>query len=138
MQHGPEFVVVLIAILALALGAATRGFSQRTGFPYTIAILLLGLVTGIAIKHSHGEGGLAGLLHLLSALLCQPLLLPVEALDYAPFRTRARCQSERAHRCARGFLTDFQGARSRPDVAPAGPVTPGAGTGPRASRRNSE
>ena len=67
MQHGPEFVVVIIAILALAVGAATRGFSQRTGFPYTIAILLLGLCTGIAIKHTHGEGGVATVLHLLSA-----------------------------------------------------------------------
>jgi Na+/H+ antiporter len=67
MHHGPEFVVVLISLLALALGAATRGFSQRTGFPYTIAILLLGLGTGIGIKHSHGEQGLAGILHLLSA-----------------------------------------------------------------------
>lgn len=67
MHHGPEFVVVIIAILALAVGAATRGFSQRTGFPYTIAILLLGLGTGIAIKHTHGEEGVAGLLHILSA-----------------------------------------------------------------------
>lgn len=65
MHHGPEFTVVLVASLVLAIGAATRAFSRWTGFPYTVALLLLGIGTGIALKDVHGHEGLAGVLALL-------------------------------------------------------------------------
>ena len=48
-MRGIEFTVVLLVTLALVIGAATRLFSQRTRFPYTIAMLLLGIGTGLLI-----------------------------------------------------------------------------------------
>ncbi len=61
MHHGPEFTTVLITSMTLAAGAATRLFSARTRIPYTIAMLVLGLITGFALlKFGAGIGEAAG------------------------------------------------------------------------------
>lgn len=49
MAHGTEFAIVIVFALALAVGAATRHFSARTGFPYTIAMMIIGLLTGLLL-----------------------------------------------------------------------------------------
>ncbi len=56
MHHDTEFTVVFIACVTLALGAATRLIARRTSFPYTIAMLLLGLATGLALKAMGPDG----------------------------------------------------------------------------------
>lgn len=73
--HGPEFTVVFLVCLFLLLGAALRWLSSLIKVPYTIAVMLVGLAIGFALKtalHGGGHGeehhveGLAGmLLHLL-------------------------------------------------------------------------
>ncbi|WP_442505741.1 cation:proton antiporter [Novipirellula sp. SH528] len=55
MHHGPEFTVVLIFGLALAIGAAMRLVLSRVRFPYTIAMLLIGLAAGFAIQATIGN-----------------------------------------------------------------------------------
>lgn len=57
MQHGPELIVVVIASAALAIGAAMRLFSQRLRFPYTIAMLLIGIGSGLALRAVARGGG---------------------------------------------------------------------------------
>jgi Na+/H+ antiporter len=61
MHHSSELTVVLIMTVALAAGAATRLFSRRTRFPYTIAMMLLGIVVGIALKAIEAEESLLAL-----------------------------------------------------------------------------
>jgi Na+/H+ antiporter len=59
MHHGPELTVVLIAIFGLAVGAGLRLVSSRLSFPYTIAVLLFGLGTGLVLEGTgaaHGDG----------------------------------------------------------------------------------
>ncbi len=55
MHHGPEFTVVFLVCVTLALGAITRLIGGRIRIPYTIAILLLGLGAGFALKQVHEE-----------------------------------------------------------------------------------
>ena len=55
MHHGPEFTVVLIFGLALAAGAVMRFIVKRIRFPYTIAMLLLGLGAGLTIETTNGD-----------------------------------------------------------------------------------
>lgn len=66
-MHGAEFTVVLIAAVTLAAGAALRLLSKWTRFPYTIAMLLLGIGTGLVLARipgaSEGHGVLALLGH---------------------------------------------------------------------------
>lgn len=50
MHHGPELTVVEIVCLVLAVGAATRMFAYRTRLPYTIAMMLIGVATGLVLK----------------------------------------------------------------------------------------
>jgi Na+/H+ antiporter len=50
MHHGVELTAVLVASIALITGVATRLLSSRTRFPYTIAMLLLGIAGGIALE----------------------------------------------------------------------------------------
>ncbi len=75
-MHGPEFTVVLIAGLALLVGAATRLFSARTHFPFTIAMLLLGIGVGVAVREAGGESG-QGFLQLINqgALISPDLII---------------------------------------------------------------
>jgi Na+/H+ antiporter len=61
MHHGSELTVVLIFTIALVAGAATRLFSRKTKFPYTIAMLLLGMGVGVVVKMIEGEDSLIGL-----------------------------------------------------------------------------
>lgn len=63
MHHGPELVVVIILCLALAVGALTRRLSQWSRFPFTVAMLVLGIVAGIALQTAHVDWPIA---HLLS------------------------------------------------------------------------
>ncbi len=51
LHHGAEFTVVIIATLALLIGVATRLLSSWTRFPYTIAMLLLGIAGGLVLEH---------------------------------------------------------------------------------------
>lgn len=57
MHHGPELSSVLIAALALVLGAILRLVSRWTGFPYTIAVLVAGLLVGLGLEQTHAEHG---------------------------------------------------------------------------------
>ncbi len=50
MHHGTEFAVVITVSVALAVGAATRAAATRLRFPYTIAMLVIGLAVGIALR----------------------------------------------------------------------------------------
>jgi len=50
MHSGPELTVALLASLALAAGAAVRLMSKRARFPYTVAMLVLGLVVGVILR----------------------------------------------------------------------------------------
>lgn len=61
MHHASELTVVLIMTLALVAGAATRLFSRKTRFPYTIAMMLLGIGVGIALKALEAEESLLAL-----------------------------------------------------------------------------
>jgi Na+/H+ antiporter len=65
MHHGVEFTVVLIAIFALATGAALKLLATRLRFPYTIAVLLAGLVIGLLLERTGAEHG-TGVGHLLA------------------------------------------------------------------------
>ena len=50
MHHGIEFSIVVIVALSLIVGAITRVLSQRLNIPYTIALLLIGFVTGMVVE----------------------------------------------------------------------------------------
>ena len=50
LPHGSEFAIVIVFALALAIGAATRKVAVKVGFPYTIAMLVIGIVCGIAVE----------------------------------------------------------------------------------------
>ena len=53
MSLGLELTIVLVVVVALAVGAATRGLARSTGTPYTIAVLLVGLVAGLLLDGPH-------------------------------------------------------------------------------------
>jgi Na+/H+ antiporter len=67
VHHGTEFWIVLVAMVALAVGAATRGLARRLGVPYTIALLLAGLLGGFGLDAS-GTGATDGVTHRLLSL----------------------------------------------------------------------
>jgi NhaP-type Na+/H+ or K+/H+ antiporter/CRP-like cAMP-binding protein len=46
LPHGSEFGIVVVFALTLAIGAATRKVAKKVGFPYTIAMLVLGILCG--------------------------------------------------------------------------------------------
>jgi NhaP-type Na+/H+ or K+/H+ antiporter/CRP-like cAMP-binding protein len=64
MHEDSELTVVTVVTLALLAGAALRAFSKRTGFPFTVAMLLLGGAIGFALhggESSHeGVSGVLG------------------------------------------------------------------------------
>ncbi len=64
MHHGVEFTVVFIAIAALLIGAAMRWISGVVRFPYTIAMLLVGMVLGLALEALGHDVALA---HMMTA-----------------------------------------------------------------------
>lgn len=46
MEHGPELTIVLVACVVLAIGAGMKLVAKRFKFPYSIAMLVLGLLLG--------------------------------------------------------------------------------------------
>ena len=62
MHSSPELSTVLILSLSLIVGAITRAISQRTKFPFTVAMLLLGIAMGVGIQVAQLEGHLFELL----------------------------------------------------------------------------
>ncbi len=66
MHHGPEFTVILIVVLALLIGAATRMISAKLRAPFTVLMLLIGLGLGVWMEGSGAAGG-HGLLSRLGA-----------------------------------------------------------------------
>lgn len=50
LPHGAEFAIVIVFVVALVIGAATRKVSKKVGFPYTIAMLVIGIFSGIAVE----------------------------------------------------------------------------------------
>ena len=50
LPHGAEFAIVIVFAAALVIGAATRKVAKKIGFPYTIAMLVIGIVCGIAVE----------------------------------------------------------------------------------------
>ncbi|MCA8916190.1 MAG: cation:proton antiporter [Planctomycetes bacterium] len=46
MEHGPELTIVLVACFVLAIGAGVKLAAKRFKFPYSVAMLVLGLATG--------------------------------------------------------------------------------------------
>ncbi len=55
MHYGPEFVVVLVVCACLLFGAAMRVFAAWTRVPFTIAMLLLGIVAGWGVHYLTGD-----------------------------------------------------------------------------------
>ncbi|MCA8913005.1 MAG: cation:proton antiporter [Planctomycetes bacterium] len=55
MQHGPELTIVLVACVVLAIGAGVKLAAKRFKFPYSIAMLVLGLLMGglLSLLHHH-------------------------------------------------------------------------------------
>lgn len=62
VHHGLEFTVVVIIVLSLTAGALMRELSRRLHVPYTIGLLLLGLLVGFVFRgelrseQAHGLG----------------------------------------------------------------------------------
>jgi len=50
LPHGAEFAIVIVFALTLAIGAATRKVAKKIGFPYTIAMLVIGIISGIVVE----------------------------------------------------------------------------------------
>lgn len=46
MEHGPELTIVLVACFVLAVGAGVKLAARRYKFPYSVAMLVLGLGVG--------------------------------------------------------------------------------------------
>jgi Na+/H+ antiporter len=58
-----ELTVVTVVVLALVAGAALRAVSKRTGFPFTVAMLLLGGAVGFALHGGEAtHEGVSGVL----------------------------------------------------------------------------
>lgn len=49
MEHGPELTIVLVACVVLAIGSGVKLLAKRLKFPYSISMLLLGLLLGGAL-----------------------------------------------------------------------------------------
>ena len=55
LPHGAEFAIVIVFALALVIGAATRKVAKKLGFPYTIAMLGIGILCGIVVDPQFHE-----------------------------------------------------------------------------------
>jgi Na+/H+ antiporter len=98
MEHGVELGIAIVVCLGLASGAALRWVARKTGLPYTVAMLLLGLALGVGLErwvmhvgeeplHYFG-GGLPGLSPDLILFVFLPALVfeSAFALDVHAFR----------------------------------------------------
>lgn len=100
-MHGTELTVALLAAVTLAAGAAVRVVARRAGFPYTVAMLVLGLAVGVVLERLGADGAPGLLAETLRAgttitpdlilLLFLPMLLFESAfgLDVHAFRRDA-------------------------------------------------
>ncbi len=63
MHHDTEFIAVSVVMLALTIAAGVRALSKRTGFPFTVAMLLVGGFLGWGLGHwSPGAHGISEVL----------------------------------------------------------------------------
>ncbi|MCA9632051.1 MAG: cation:proton antiporter, partial [Myxococcales bacterium] len=64
MHHDTELIAVSVVVLALVIAAAIRGVSKRTGFPFTVAMLLVGGALGWSLGRwspsAHGVSEVLG------------------------------------------------------------------------------
>lgn len=51
MEHGLEFLVIEVICFILVIGAAVRMLSNYFKWPYTIAVMVVGMVVGFALTH---------------------------------------------------------------------------------------
>lgn len=58
MSHSTEFNVVFIVCVVLVAGAATRALARRVRFPYTVAMMLLGLAVGLFFARVHTDSAI--------------------------------------------------------------------------------
>ncbi len=65
MHHGVELTAVILAIVALFVGVATRQISSFTRVPYTIAMLLLGMACGLLLGRAQESEHPGMLVHAL-------------------------------------------------------------------------
>ncbi len=75
MHGGPEFTAVLFICVALGIGALTRFFGRWLTLPYTIIILLIGLLIGAALQTSYGHATAGALVALESGASIAPDLI---------------------------------------------------------------
>ncbi|MCA9641508.1 MAG: cation:proton antiporter [Polyangiaceae bacterium] len=63
MHRDTELIAVSVVVVALVLAAVVRGISKRTGFPFTVAMLLVGGALGWTLGHwGHSAHGVAEVL----------------------------------------------------------------------------
>ncbi|MFH1321680.1 MAG: cation:proton antiporter [Bacteroidota bacterium] len=55
--HGGGMEPLFFIIIALIIGAATRHFLRKSPLPYTVTLLLIGIVLGVAARLGFFEGG---------------------------------------------------------------------------------
>lgn len=60
MHHGVELGIAIVVCFGLAAGAGLRWVARRTGVPYTVAMLVLGLAVGVGLERFVGGGALPG------------------------------------------------------------------------------
>ena len=75
MRHDTEFTVVFIICAVLIAGAATRALSRRIHFPYTVAMMLLGLGVGQFFANIDSQSGLVDALLQRGANISPHLIL---------------------------------------------------------------
>lgn len=63
MHHSIEVFIVLLFATVLLIGAATRRLSRFSGIPFTIMMLVFGLLGGLYIKHFTSEMSLFHVFH---------------------------------------------------------------------------
>jgi NhaP-type Na+/H+ or K+/H+ antiporter len=71
VHHGLEFTVVVVVVLSLLAGALMRELSRRLHVPYTIGLLLLGLLVGFVFRgelHSEHADGLGAALRAAASI----------------------------------------------------------------------
>ena len=63
MHFTTEFMIVFCTSVMLLLGVFTKKFCERVSFPYTVAMLLVGMLTGFLLLNIEETGMFLGLFH---------------------------------------------------------------------------